>query len=132
MKRTTNSHSADSTLVISGTVIVGDRRGRQLGFPTANLALDGARTPLAFGVYAGTKMGYLAAISIGVRPTFGKGLRPLVEVHILDFEGDLYGRWLEVVVGRYLHPEIAFDSVESLRRQIDQDIETVRGLARSR
>jgi riboflavin kinase/FMN adenylyltransferase len=117
---------------LTGTVIAGDRRGRLLGFPTANLALpsdesdDGA--PLTFGVYAGRALGRPAAVNIGVRPTYGSGLKPLVEVHVLDFDGDLYGQTLEVELLGYLRPELAFSSSEALIDQMAEDVRAVRAV----
>jgi riboflavin kinase/FMN adenylyltransferase len=108
------------------TVVGGERRGRTLGYPTANLRLaDGDELP-AFGVYAGRVGERLAAVSVGVRPTFGTQLEPLVEVHILDFDGDLYGRSLTVELVEYLRPELAFDSVGALRDQIAADVAATR------
>jgi len=79
----------------TGTVVRGDQRGRTLGFPAANIRIPGLDAS-AFGVYAGRVDGRAAAISIGVRPTFGDDLEPLLEAYILDFDGDLYGLTVEV------------------------------------
>ena len=75
-----------------GEVVPGDRRGRELGFPTANMAPDPKLACPGHGVYACRVGERLAAVNVGVRPTFGTDLRPLVEAFILDFDGDLYGR----------------------------------------
>ncbi len=114
--------------VITGVVVEGDRRGRQLGFPTANLRLAAVERLPAHGVYAARVLGRPAAVSIGVRPTFGSGHEPLVEVHVLDFAGDLYGRELTVELVDYLRPERCFGSVAALRAQITADVERVRQL----
>jgi riboflavin kinase/FMN adenylyltransferase len=110
---------------IAGTVIHGEQRGRELGFRTANIALDHG-CDLPYGVYAGRALGRPAAVSIGVRPTFGAGLEPLAEVHILDFDGDLYGRQLDVELLAFLRPEVRFESAHALVRQIEADVEQVR------
>jgi riboflavin kinase/FMN adenylyltransferase len=116
-----------TTRTLTGKVITGDRRGRLLGFPTANLAMPDDTDPdLAFGVYAGRALGRPAAISIGVRPTYGSGLEPLVEVHILDFQGDLYDEILEVELLTFLRPELEFGSSDALVAQIEEDVDAVR------
>jgi riboflavin kinase/FMN adenylyltransferase len=110
---------------IGGTVIAGKGRGRQLGFPTANLQVAEHCAIPGSGVYAGyVVLGHqqhYAVANIGYRPTFGEEERS-VEVHLLDFDGDLYGRevWLQFV--ERLRAERRFASVEGLRRQIGQDI----------
>jgi 3,4-dihydroxy-2-butanone 4-phosphate synthase len=114
--------------VITGVVVHGDRRGRELGFPTANLRLAAVETLPAHGVYAARALGRPAAVSIGVRPTFGSATDPLVEVHVLDFAGDLYGRELTVELVDYLRPERRFGSVAALQAQIAADVERVREL----
>ena len=115
-----------STETLRGTVVSGDRRGRDLGYPTANLRLG--RPAPKFGIYAGRALGRPAAVSIGVRPTFGDDLEPLVEVHILDFEGDLYGQEVTVELLAYLRPEQQFDSEQALVAQIELDVQRVRDL----
>lgn len=115
-----------------GRVVVGDRRGRTLGFPTANL--DGVAEQLPRkGVYAtavdlegsGTvERLALGALNIGVRPTVGAG--PSTEVHLLDFSGDIYGRTLRVHLMHYLRSEQRFDGLPALVRQLEADVERVR------
>ena len=112
--------------LIRGTVIHGDHRGRELGFPTANVRLDERAGDVAFGVYAGRVDGRAAAISVGVRPSFGEGLEPLLEAHILDFSGDLYGSEIVVELVQLLRPELAFANVDELVEQIDADVAAVR------
>ncbi|MEP9379575.1 bifunctional riboflavin kinase/FAD synthetase [Aquabacter sp. CN5-332] len=113
---------------VSGAVIHGDKRGRDLGFPTANIALP-AGTTLAFGIYAvrarvgGEVIDGVA--SYGRRPTFDNGAA-LLEVHLFDFSGDLYGREMEVAFHNYLRPELKFDSIEALVRQMDKDAATAK------
>jgi len=111
---------------LQGEVISGDHRGRELGFPTANIAPDAAFVLPAYGVYACRVGPYAAAVSIGVRPTFGDGLRPLVEAYLLDFDGDLYGQTLTLEFLARLRDELAFDSVEALVAQIDADVAQTR------
>ena len=106
-----------------GTVEHGEKRGRQLGYPTANIApmIGGA---LSHGIYATTiKVGgqvYPSVASYGRRPTFGDK-PPLLEVHLFDFSGDIYGQDVEVAFHAYLRPEMKFDSSEALVAQMDRD-----------
>jgi riboflavin kinase/FMN adenylyltransferase len=111
---------------ITGTVIHGDARGRTLGFPTANVELPHCDEPLPFGVYAGRVDGWPAAVSVGVRPTFGQGLTPLLEAHLLDFTGDLYNHAVQIDLLRFLRPEARFDTLDALVAQIDADVERTR------
>jgi riboflavin kinase/FMN adenylyltransferase len=115
---------------ICGRVIEGDRIGRQLGFPTANVNASGLALP-PNGVYgAVTKVGgqlYRAALNIGTRPTVAAGQPQLrVEAHLLDFNGDLYGQELELEIGAKLRDEIRFSSPAQLRLQIERDVAAVR------
>ncbi|MSU89661.1 bifunctional riboflavin kinase/FAD synthetase [Rhodobacteraceae bacterium 2CG4] len=117
---------------IDGTVIRGDRRGRELGFPTANLSMAGLHLP-RFGVYAvlfdvltGPHAGsYRGAASLGVRPTFGVNA-PNLETHVLDFEGDLYGAEVSVALVEFIRPEAAFDGVAALVAQMHDDVARIR------
>ncbi len=115
---------------IRATVIHGDKRGRDLGYPTANLALSPDIT-LAFGIYAvrlTTATGtHDAVASYGRRPTFDNG-RALLEVHVFDFSGDLYGQEVEVAFHGYLRPELKFDGIEALIRQMDADSAAARAI----
>ncbi|MHB1414761.1 MAG: bifunctional riboflavin kinase/FAD synthetase [Chloroflexota bacterium] len=114
---------------LAGPVISGDRRGRLLGFPTANLTLSPLRVTPANGVYivsALTQEGRFSAVAnIGVRPSFGENTRGL-EVHILDFSGDIYGQMLRVEFLQRLRPEMRFASADELQRQIQQDVAMAR------
>lgn len=117
---------------IAGPVIAGDRLGRRLGFPTANLDVTGLVLP-PDGVYAGCVKWnghfYRAALNIGCRPTVAPGPpRRRVEVHLLDFDGDLYGAELEVEVGEKLRAEQKFASLDELRAQIARDVAAVRAI----
>ncbi len=114
---------------LSGRVEHGDHRGRSLGFPTANIPLDPRRVAPADGVYlviAAMAHGRLPAVAnVGTRPSFGSGRRAL-EVHVLDFTGDLYGQHLRAEFVRRLRPEARFASIEDLKRQIARDAEAAR------
>ncbi len=127
---------------IDGRVIQGDKRGRQLGFPTANVALEEYLRP-AFGVYA-VRVAVLgdehvdagagdAALdwregvaNLGRRPTIRDGEQELLEVHFLDFDGDLYGRQLRVALVDHIRPERKFDGLEALTAQISADTKAAR------
>jgi riboflavin kinase/FMN adenylyltransferase len=121
---------------LGGIVEVGERIGRTLGFPTANLATDSDKLVPGHGVYAGwvsTPVGeFMGALSIGHRPTFG-GTQLRIEAYLLDFDGDLYQQWLDVrFVCRIRDGQLRFDTPEELSRQIAKDVEATRAaLARS-
>lgn len=112
-----------------GRVVPGDRRGRELGFPTANLLPDPALVTPGHGVYAALADGHPAAVSIGVRPTFESGRGELIEVHLIDFEGDLYGKVLRVQFLERLRGERRFDSVDALVDQMGEDVKHAREIA---
>ncbi len=109
---------------VSGEVVHGEKRGRELSFPTANLALDpGCR--LAHGIYA-VKVGigarvYDGVASFGRRPTFDNGA-PLLETFIFDFAGDLYGQTIEVAFIDFIRPELKFDGLEALVAAMNEDV----------
>ena len=113
---------------IEAEVIHGEKRGRELGYPTANMALEGLHLP-KFGVYAvkvdvltGPQTGsYLGAASLGVRPMFGVNT-PNLETYLLDFQGDLYGQQLSVALVDYLRPEMRFDGLPALMDQMARDV----------
>jgi riboflavin kinase/FMN adenylyltransferase len=111
---------------VTGVVVHGDQRGRDLGFPTANVRLPSSVEPPEFGVYAGFVDGRPAAISIGVRPTFGAGLEPLLEAHVLDFSGDLYGENVRVELLQLIRGELKFAGAAELVEQMHDDVERVR------
>ena len=112
---------------IEGEVIHGEKRGRELGYPTANMALTGLHLP-RFGVYAvkvdvltGPQAGaYVGAASLGVRPMFD-GQVPNLETFLLEFKGDLYGHHLSVALVDFLRPEIKFDGLPALITQMEAD-----------
>ncbi len=117
---------------IEGVVIRGDQRGRDLGYPTANMSIAGLHPP-RFGVYAvqvdvldGPYAGrYNGAASIGVRPMFGENL-PNCETFLFDFKGDLYGTNLSVALIDYLRPELKFDGLDALIVQMGADCDRAR------
>ncbi|MDE3130343.1 MAG: bifunctional riboflavin kinase/FAD synthetase [Acidobacteriota bacterium] len=114
-----------------GQVVHGDRRGRGLGFPTANMVPDPRLALPAHGVYACRVNERAAAVNVGVRPTFGTNLDPLVEAFVLDYEGDLYGQQLTVEFVARLRGELRFESVAELVGQMRQDVERTRELLAS-
>lgn len=117
---------------IDGPVIGGEQRGRELGYPTANMSIEGLHTP-KLGVYAvlvdvldGPHKGtYQGAASLGVRPMFGEN-KPNIETFIFDFSGDLYGAQLSVGLVEYLRPEQKFDGLDALIAQMDKDCDQAR------
>ena len=118
---------------IEGPVIRGDQRGRDLGYPTANMSITNLHQP-KLGVYAvkvdvleGPHAGsYDGAASIGVRPMFGEDNVPNIETFLFDFKGDLYGTPLSVALVDYLRPELKFDSLDALIVQMANDCDTAR------
>lgn len=111
---------------LEGMVVQGDARGRTLGMPTANVEPPpGVLVPGA-GIYAGLALGHQAAISVGVRPTFESDGKLLVEAHLIDFDGDLYGQTLRVAFLERLRDELRFESSEELAEQMRRDVERVR------
>ena len=111
-----------------GEVVHGDKRGRELGYPTANLVPDESLVSPGHGVYAARADGAPAAVSIGVRPTFGMGLSLLVETYVIGAELELYGRELQLEFLARLRGERRFDSVEALIEQMDRDVADARAI----
>jgi riboflavin kinase/FMN adenylyltransferase len=126
-----------SPFQLRGTVAHGDKRGRALGFPTANLVPDPALVYPGHGVYAcraaveldGEWRWWPAATNVGVRPTFVTGRGLLVEAFLLGFEGDLYGRELRLAFLQRLRGELRFESIDELIEQMHQDVEDTRRIA---
>ncbi|MDE3077003.1 MAG: bifunctional riboflavin kinase/FMN adenylyltransferase, partial [Chloroflexota bacterium] len=114
---------------VGGRVVKGDRRGRRLGFPTANLEREVHHALPADGIYVaytevqGRRL--RSAVNVGVRPTFDASRRT-VESYVLDFDGDLYGQTIAIEFLHRLRPEQKFDSVEALREQMARDVEQTR------
>ncbi len=113
---------------LRGEVVSGDRRGRQLGFPTANIVPDEALVCPGHGVYAARVGDAIAAVSVGVRPTFGTGRAVLVETFLIDRDEDLYGKLLTIDFIARLRGERRFTSTQALIEQMHADVEQVRKL----
>jgi len=112
--------------VIAGHVVHGNKVGRQLGFPTANIQLKRKRLPLT-GIFAVTVSGLdkrhiPGAASLGVRPTLGQGLQPVLEVYLFDFDRDIYGAHVTVHFLHKLRDEAKFESLDALKAQIARDV----------
>jgi riboflavin kinase/FMN adenylyltransferase len=114
---------------LDGVVVGGDQRGGTLGYPTANLAVDAGLLVPAYGIYAGAALEHRAAISIGTNPHYG-GEERRIEPHLLDFDGDLYGRRLVVELWDRLRDEQVFEDEQALVDQIARDVEATRKAVR--
>lgn len=123
--------SALAPTTIVGVVVPGDGRGRELGFPTANLALDCSELP-ADGVYAAwTRIDdepevWQASVSVGANPTFAGDRERRLEVHLHDVDLDLYGRTLEVTLVAHLRPMLHFEGIDALVSQSEDDVDRCR------
>jgi len=115
--------------VLRGEVVVGDMRGRTIGFPTANVLPDPDAVIPARGVYAGfVRVGeedYAACTNVGVAPTFQRA-ESRVEAYLLDFEGDLYGRAVDVSFVRRIREERRFSGIDELKGQVQKDVQEAR------
>jgi riboflavin kinase/FMN adenylyltransferase len=118
---------------MAGPVESGDRVGRTLGFPTANIGIEPNKLVPALGAYAGRARApegdFVAALSVGYRPTFG-GTQLRVEAFLLDFEGDLYQQRLDLHFLRYLHGDIRFPTTDELVAQLKRDVADTRRIAK--
>jgi riboflavin kinase/FMN adenylyltransferase len=112
--------------LFEGTVVEGDRRGRELGMPTANVVPDDTLVSPGHGVYAAWAHGHPAAVNVGVRPTFETGRGLLVEAYLIDFDGDLYGETLRIAFLERMRGEARFDSVDALVEQMQRDVDQAR------
>ena len=112
--------------MLEGEVVSGDRRGRTLGFPTANIVPDERYVHPGYGIYAAFANGLPAAVNVGVRPTFESGRGVLIETHIIDHDEDLYGRPLRVAFVKRLRSEKRFNDVDELVAQMHRDVEEAR------
>lgn len=129
------SRLLDAPPLLRGEVVTGDRRGRELGFPTANLRFDYTPALPALGIYLGrvsiptrgVAPGHPALVSVGVRPTFHDDGRVLVEAYLLDWDGDLYGAALDLELVSRLREERRFDTAEALVEQMRADEAEARG-----
>ncbi|MEA2391733.1 MAG: riboflavin kinase / adenylyltransferase [Solirubrobacteraceae bacterium] len=123
------AHFLGGPFLFEGVVVEGDRRGRELGMPTANIVPDDRFATPGHGVYAAWAHGYPAAVNVGVRPTFDTGRGLLVETHLLDFDDDLYGQTLRVAFLERMRGEKRFDSVDDLVAQMHLDVADARAIA---
>jgi riboflavin kinase/FMN adenylyltransferase len=130
-------HLLGDPFTIAGEVVHGDGRGRELGYPTANIVPDVAFVTPGHGVYAALARSldagedapaYACAVSIGVRPTFRTGRGELIEAYLLNFHADLYGQTLELAFRKRLRGEKRFESVDALIAQMALDVETARAI----
>jgi riboflavin kinase/FMN adenylyltransferase len=118
---------------ILGTVVGGDNLGKKIGFPTANLSAHSEQFP-PDGVYFAEAMldgkRYPGVVNLGVRPTVAEKTDRILEIHLFDFDRDIYGKDLELRFVRFLRPERKFENIEALVRQINVDVEQARELTR--
>jgi riboflavin kinase / FMN adenylyltransferase len=112
--------------LFDGKVVEGDHRGQELGMPTANLVPDDRYVCPGHGVYAAWAHGHPAAVNVGVRPMFETGRGLLIEAHLIDFEGDLYGETLRIAFVERMRGEKRFDSVDALVEQMREDVADAR------
>ena len=117
--------------MVEGTVVEGDQRGRELGFPTANIVPDDRLAYPGHGVFAAFAHGVPAAVNVGVRPTFDSGRGVLIEAYLIDREEDLYGRTLRIAFVERLRGEKRFASIEELVAQMKTDVEDARRVCAS-
>jgi riboflavin kinase/FMN adenylyltransferase len=108
--------------LFDGKVVAGDRRGRELGMPTANIVPDDRLVTPGHGVYAAWAHGHPAAVNVGVRPTFETGRGLLVEAHLIDFEGDIYGETLRIAFLERMRGERRFETADALVEQMKKDV----------
>lgn len=117
--------------MVEGTIVKGDQRGRELGFPTANIVPDDRLAIPGHGVYAAFANGVPAAVNVGVRPTFETGRGVLIETYLIDRDEDLYGTTLRVAFVQRLRGERRFPSVEELIAQMRIDVEDAKRVCAS-
>ncbi len=116
-------HCLGAPFMVEGTVVEGDKRGRRLGFPTANIVPDDRLAIPGHGVYAAFANGVPAAVNVGVRPTFDTGRGVLIETYLIDRSEDLYGATLRVAFVERLRGEKRFAGVEELIAQMKIDVD---------
>jgi riboflavin kinase/FMN adenylyltransferase len=124
-------HCLGAPFMVEGTVVEGDQRGRELGFPTANIVPDDSLLIPGHGVFAAFADGVPAAVNVGVRPTFESGRGVLIETYLIDRDEDLYGRTLRVAFVERLRGEKRFPSVEELITQMRIDVEDAKRVCAS-
>jgi riboflavin kinase/FMN adenylyltransferase len=118
------NHAAEEEISICGIVVHGRKMGRQIGFPTANVDANTIELENGvYGVYVSLKGNqYRGIMNIGVKPTFGSTLKKTIEVHLLDFSGDIYGEFIECQLLFKVREEMKFSAIEFLIQQIKEDI----------
>jgi riboflavin kinase/FMN adenylyltransferase len=124
-------HCLGAPFMVEGTVVEGDQRGRELGFPTANIVPDDRLLIPGHGVFAAFADGVPAAVNVGVRPTFESGRGVLIETYLIDRNEDLYGRTLRVAFVERLRGEKRFPGVEELIAQMRIDVEDAKRVCAS-
>ncbi len=124
-------HCLGAPFMVEGEVVKGDQRGRELGFPTANIVPDDRLAIPGHGVYAAFANGVPAAVNVGVRPTFESGRGVLIETYLIDRDEDLYGQNLRVAFVERLRGEKRFPSAEELIVQMRSDVEDARRVCAS-
>jgi riboflavin kinase / FMN adenylyltransferase len=124
-------HCLGAPFMVEGTVVSGDQRGRELGFPTANIVPDDRLAYPGHGVFAAFADGVPAAVNVGVRPTFDSGRGVLIETYLIDRDEDLYGRTLRVAFVERLRGEKRFAGVEDLIAQMKIDVEDAKRVCAS-
>jgi riboflavin kinase/FMN adenylyltransferase len=124
-------HCLGAPFMVEGTVVEGDQRGRELGFPTANLVPDDRLVIPGHGVYAAFANGVPAAVNVGIRPTFDSGRGVLIETYLIDRNEDLYGSTLRVAFVERLRGERRFGGVEELIAQMRIDVEDAKRVCAS-
>ena len=113
----------ESRFSLAGTVIHGAKIGRTIGFPTANINYPKEIVKLPFGVYCAKVDGRKSVMNWGMKPTVNNTLEPVIEVHILGFDGDLYGKNIRVEVLKQIRTERKFNGLNELKEQIKRDVE---------
>jgi riboflavin kinase/FMN adenylyltransferase len=116
-------HCLGAPFMVEGRVVKGDQRGRELGFPTANIVPDDRLVIPGHGVYAAFANGVPAAVNVGIRPTFESGRGVLIETYLIDHSEDLYGKNLRVAFVERLRGERRYSEVEELVAQMHRDVE---------
>lgn len=124
-------HCLGAPFMVEGEVVPGDQRGRELGFPTANIVPDDRLAIPGHGVYAAFANGVPAAVNVGIRPTFETGRGVLIETYLIDYDGDLYGKTLRVAFVERLRGEKRFASAEELVEQMNHDVADARRVCAS-
>jgi riboflavin kinase / FMN adenylyltransferase len=124
-------HCLGAPFMVEGEVVEGDQRGRELGFPTANIVPDDRFAIPGHGVYAAFANGVPAAVNVGVRPTFDSGRGVLIETYLIDRNDDLYGTTLRVAFVERLRGEKRFAGVEELIAQMRIDVEDAKRVCAS-